>query len=238
MAMTSITTFLNPLMQSEWLFHSRDWMRRHGVRTGALSALLLLTLSACGVDANEITLENVGSFLYQIGQEPPASQRVVYILLGALLLLFGARIYSGAVVIYGALIGAPILASIVGAENTVLWIVALVAGGLVGAIIAYFAAGFLIGAFIGIMLANEIWLFLANSNPPPLLLMIAAIVGAIIMWRAVDTVLIFASALIGAIMVVQGLNLDPRILWIIVLFLIGSAVQWVTRARVVATDLR
>lgn len=239
--MTFITTFLNPLthrltdaaqphtMRLHWM--RLHWLRHHGLRTAALTVLMLLTLTACGVDANQITLENFGNFLYRIGQEPPASQRVVYILLGALLLLVGARIYSGAVIVYGALIGAPILASIVGTDNTLLWIAALVIGALVGAVIAYFAAGFLIGAFIGVMLANEFWVLFANSNPPPLLLIIAAVVGAIIMWRAVDTVLIFASALVGAIMVVQGLNLDPRLMWIVILFLIGAAVQWVSRPR-------
>lgn len=166
-----------------------------------------------------------------MGREPQPSQRIVYLLLGVLFLLVGARLYNGAIVVYGALIGAPILASIVGVENTLLWIVALVAGGLIGALIAYFAAGLLIGAFIGVMLTNEFWLFLANVNPPPLVLIVAALVGALILWRAVNTVLIFASAAVGAIMVVQGLNLDPRVLWIILLFLIGAAVQWVTRPR-------
>jgi hypothetical protein len=224
--MTSITTFFHPLTTGV-----TRWTQQYGIRVGGLSILLLLTLTACGVEAEQITLENFGNFLYRVGQEPQPSQRVVYLLLGALLLLVGARIYSGAVVVYGALIGAPILASIVGTENTVLWIVALVAGGLIGAVIAYFAAGLLVGAFIGVMLANEFWLFFSQTPPPPLLLIIAAIVGAIILWRAVNTVLIFASAAVGAIMVVQGLNLDPRILWIIMLFIIGAAVQWVTRPR-------
>jgi hypothetical protein len=224
--MTSITTFFHPLTT-----RFSHWTQHHGIRVGGLTAILLLTLTACGVDANEITLQNFGNFLYRVGQEPQPSQRVVYILLGALLLLVGARIYNGAVVVYGALIGAPILASIVGTENAILWIVALVAGGLIGALIAYFAAGLLVGAFVGVMLANEFWLTFSQTPPPPLLLIIAAVVGALILWRAVNTVLIFASALVGAIMVVQGLNLGPRILWIIMLFIIGAAVQWVTRQR-------
>jgi hypothetical protein len=232
--MTSISTALHPLTSR--LSHWKPW---HFIRIGGLSALLLVTLTACGVDANQLTLQNFGNFLYQVGQEPQPSQRIVYLLLGALLLLVGARIYNGAVVVYGALIGAPILASIVGTDNSILWIVALVAGGLIGALIAYFAAGLLVGAFIGVMLANEFWLTFSQTPPPPLLLIIAAIVGAIILWRAVNTVLIFASAAVGAIMVVQGLNLDPRIMWIIVLFLIGAAVQWVTRPRdVVVVDRR
>jgi hypothetical protein len=225
--MTSITTVFHPLTT-----RLSPWSQHYGPRVGGLTAILLLTLTACGVDANQITLENFGNFLYRVGQEPQPSQRIVYLLLGALLLLVGARIYSGAVVVYGALIGAPILASIVGTDNTILWIVALVAGGLIGALIAYFAAGLLVGAFIGVMLANEFWLFFSPAaNPPALLLIIAAVVGAIILWRAVNTVLIFASALVGAIMVVQGLNLGPRVLWIILLFIIGAAVQWVTRPR-------
>jgi hypothetical protein len=131
----------------------------------------------------------------------------VILLVGGLLACFaGYRIFRTVLGIYGFILGALLATSIVGAEGTLWTIVAAVAGGVVGAallIAAYFVGVALIGAGLGAALVNVVSAWI-GGEPHVLVVIVAAIAGALGALSLQRYVIIGATAFGGAQTVVVG----------------------------------
>ena len=129
------------------------------------------------------------------------------LLLGGLLSCFaGYRVFRIVLGVYGFILGALLVSSAMGSEQTMTMVLAAIAGGLVGAVIliaAYFVGVALIGAGLGALVANLIWAGF-GSEPgivPVIVLAIAGALGALALQRYV---IIVATAFGGAQTVVVG----------------------------------
>jgi len=129
------------------------------------------------------------------------------LLLGGLLACFaGHRIFRVVLGIYGFILGALLATSIVGTENTLWTVAALIAGGLGGALLliaAYFVGVALIGAGLGAMAANLIWAAI-GGEPHVLVVIVLAIGGALAALALQRYVIIVATSFGGAQTVVVG----------------------------------
>src|SRR5262245_27089265 len=101
---------------------------------------------------------------------------------GALSCFAGYRLFKITLAIYGFIIGAMVASSTMGVSNTAGMVGAAIGGGLAGALIlvfAYFIGIALVGAGLGALIAHVGWSYVGNGDPPPLLLVALAILGAI-----------------------------------------------------------
>ncbi|MBA3640825.1 MAG: DUF4203 domain-containing protein [Acidobacteria bacterium] len=129
------------------------------------------------------------------------------LLVGGLLACFaGYRIFRVVLGIYGFILGALLATSIVGTEHTMWTILAVIGGGLAGALVligAYFIGVALIGAGLGAMLANVIWASI-GGEPHVLVVIALSIAGALAALALQRYVIIIATAFGGAQTVVVG----------------------------------
>jgi len=133
------------------------------------------------------------------GYELPAA--IVLILGGALACFAGYRLFRVVLGIYGFILGAMLASSVVGVSNTIGMIVAAIAGGLIGAVVlifAYFVGIALVGAGLAALLAHVIWGQVAAADPPPLLIVLVSVVGAIGAMLLQRYVIIVGTAFGGA----------------------------------------
>lgn len=175
-------------------------------------------------EATANTLEDILNRLIQTPKSDIA--RVLLILGGVLLLVAGWRIYDFITLIAGFLIGALVALSILNTDNTVLTIAAILVGGLIGAALGYFlyiVAVFLIGAYLGVVVANGLAFQLSIAPINPVVLLIAALLGGLIMVGLSFQFLVLLSALIGAQMLTLGLGLAP--IWTLIIAAVGIVVQ-------------
>ena len=129
------------------------------------------------------------------------------LLVGGLLACFaGYRIFRVVLGIYGFILGALLATSIVGTEHTMWTIVAVIGGGLAGALLliaAYFVGVALIGAGLGAMTANLVWAGI-GGEPHVLVVMVLAILGALAALALQRYVIVVATAFGGAQTIVVG----------------------------------
>jgi len=129
------------------------------------------------------------------------------LLIGGLLACFaGYRIFRVVLGIYGFILGALLATSIVGTEHTMWTIVAVLGGGLAGALLliaAYFIGVALIGAGLGAMTANLIWAGI-GGEPHVLVVIVLAIAGALAALALQRYVIVVATAFGGAQTLVVG----------------------------------
>jgi hypothetical protein len=131
----------------------------------------------------------------------------IILLGGGLLACFaGYRLFRLVLGIFGAIAGALVATSLVGPDNT-LWLVgAVLIGALVGALIlifAYFAGVALLGAGFGALTAHMLWT--AFGAEPGLIAVLAlSILGALAALWLERYVIIIATAVIGAQMAIVG----------------------------------
>jgi hypothetical protein len=154
--------------------------------------------------------------------------RVLMVIGGAILLVFGWRVYDWIIVIAGFVIGASTATALVPDTNLVLSIAALLIGGLVGALLGYFAyyvAVFFIGAYIGILLLGAIATSLGWTPVNLIVLGVAALLGGLLMLALSFELLVLLAALVGALLIVIALGLQPQGFWILGLTLLGIFVQ-------------
>lgn len=133
------------------------------------------------------------------GYELPAA--IVLILGGALACFAGYRLFRVVLGIYGFILGAMLASSVVGVSNTIGMIVAAIAGGLIGAVVlifAYFVGIALVGAGLAALLAHVIWGQVATADPPPLLIVLVSVGGAIGAMLLQRYVIIVGTAFGGA----------------------------------------
>jgi hypothetical protein len=140
---------------------------------------------------------------------PASFQLPVAIVLlgGGLLACFaGYRLFRLVLGIFGAVAGALVATSIVGAEH-MLWLIgAVLVGAAVGALIlifAYFAGVALIGAGFGAMMAHLLWTAF-GSEPGLIIVIVLSIAGALLALWLERFVIIAATAVAGAQMAIVG----------------------------------
>jgi hypothetical protein len=125
---------------------------------------------------------------------------VIFAVGGLLTCFAGYRLFRVVLGLYGFLAGAVVGSSMVDPGNTWALIMALVAGGVVGAVlmvVAYFVAVGLIGAGIAAMLLNFGWRFV-GGEPPTIVVVVVCVIGAVLALQAVRYVVVFGTAIAGS----------------------------------------
>lgn len=119
---------------------------------------------------------------------------------GLVTCLFGHRLFRVVLGIYGFILGAVVASSLMGAAETASMMVAMIAGGLVGAallIVAYFIGVALAGAALGALLVRLVWAQL-GSDPHVLIVVGASLLGALMALALQRYVIIVGTALGGS----------------------------------------
>ena len=133
---------------------------------------------------------------------------IVLVLGGVVACFFGYRLFKFVLGIFGFILGALAASSIWGASDTTYMILAAIAGGLVGGLLllaAYFVGVALVGAGLGALLANLIWMQI-EGDPHPFVVVLFSVAGALIATWLQRYVIILGTAFGGAwTMIVGGL---------------------------------
>lgn len=154
---------------------------------------------------------------------------VFALLLGAVLLLAGRRLFWVLVGAVGFLAGMWLALQVLGPDpGAVHWLLAMVAG-LIGIAVARFfqrlAIG-LAGFFLGGAAAMELFnLDVSGRSGAVLLFAVGGFLGALLGGLFFEAALIVCSSYLGAVLVVEGLSLPMPILMLAVLFALGILVQ-------------
>jgi Domain of unknown function (DUF4203) len=140
---------------------------------------------------------------------------VLLVLGGALSCFAGYRLFKIVLGIYGFVLGAMLASSMVAASNSFGMIAAAVVGGVVGAValmFAYFVGIALVGAGLGALVAHVGWSYVGSGgDPPPLAVILLALVGSLGAMLLQRYVIIVATAFGGAwTMIVGGLTVGDR----------------------------
>jgi Domain of unknown function (DUF4203) len=132
---------------------------------------------------------------------------LLLVLGGALSCFAGYKLFKITLAIYGFIIGAMLASSMMGTTNTTGMILAAVVGGLAGAVIlvfAYFIGIALIGAGLGALVAHVGWGWFRTTDPPAIMIIVLAIVGAIGAMLLQRYVIIVSTAFAGAWTILLG----------------------------------
>src|SRR5258708_7767955 len=122
---------------------------------------------------------------------------VVLIIGGAIACFAGYRFFRTVLAIYGFILGALMASSMMGVGNNV----AALVGGLIGAVVlvlAYFVGIALVGAGLGALIAHEIWYWIKPGDPPVLMVIASALVGAVLAMVVQRYVIVVGTAFGGA----------------------------------------
>jgi len=167
----------------------------------------------------------------------PSVLRIVYIIAGILLLVAGWWVYEYIVAIAGFLVGASLGLSLVGGtHNEAIAFLALIAGGLIGALLALvlqYVAIFFIGAYIGAVVTAQLWAALSTTPVPDLAIVIGGIVGGLILLTLAYQFIVLVSAAVGAVLLGTALNLG--VVWMLVFFIVGIILQYAL-TRITGSD--
>jgi Domain of unknown function (DUF4203) len=109
--------------------------------------------------------------------------------------------------IYGFILGALMASSMMGVGNNAGMLVAALVGGLIGAVVlvlAYFVGIALVGAGLGALIAHEVWYWIKPGDPPILIVIGAALVGATLAMVVQRYVIIVGTAFGGAWTMIVG----------------------------------
>jgi hypothetical protein len=185
------------------------------------------TVTEAAASAVSAASDTFDDLLTRITAAPQSDvARVLLIVGGVLLLVLGWRIYNFIIIVAGFLIGASVASSLVANESTLIVMVALIVGGLIGAALAavfYLVAVFLIGAYLGIALTNAAAAALGLAPVSALILIVAAVVGGLVLIGLSFELLVVIAAVVGAQMLTLGLGLDG--LWVLIFAAVGIVVQ-------------
>lgn len=137
-----------------------------------------------------------------------ATPAAVAFLVGGLLACFaGYRLFRVVLGLYGFMIGAAVTVQMMGQANTFALIVAAIVGGLVGAALmlaAYFVGVGLIGAGLAALALNSGWQAVRHSDPPTVVLVVVAVLGALLALSVVRYVVVFGTAIGGSWTAIVG----------------------------------
>src|SRR5581483_7772422 len=101
---------------------------------------------------------------------------------GALACVAGYRLFKVVLALYGFIFGAMLASSTLAPSNTAGMVLAALVGGLVGSavfVLAYFIGSALVGAGLGARIAHVTWPYFGAGEPPAVLIIVLAILGAI-----------------------------------------------------------
>src|SRR5256885_3600358 len=132
---------------------------------------------------------------------------IVIIVGGAIACFAGYRFFRLVLAIYGFILGALMASSMMGVNNGVGMIVAALVGGLIGAVVlvlAYFVGIALVGAGLGALIGHQVWYWIRPGDPPVLMVIAAALVGAILAMVVQRYVIIVGTAFGGAWTMIIG----------------------------------
>jgi hypothetical protein len=138
--------------------------------------------------------------------ELPAA--LVLVLAGAIACFAGYRLFRYVLAIFGFILGAMLSSSVMGISNTMGMVVAAVIGGVIGAAVlmfAYFVGIALVGAGVGALVAHFGWTLAAAGEPPVLLVIGLAVVGAVAAMFVQRHVIIVATGFVGAWTLIVGI---------------------------------
>jgi hypothetical protein len=131
-----------------------------------------------------------------------ATPAAVVLLLGGLLSCFaGYRLFRVVLGLYGFIYGATFTMSMMTQSNTFALVIAAIVGGIVGAILmvaAYFVGVGLIGAGLAVLLLESGWQMARHSDPPTIVLVVVAVLGALLALSVVRYVVVFGTAISGS----------------------------------------
>ena len=125
---------------------------------------------------------------------------VIFAVGGLLTCFAGYRLFRFVLGLYGFMAGAILASSAYGSGSTWTLIMAILVGGVVGAIVmvvAYFVAVGLVGAALAATLLNLGWR-LIGGQPPTLVVIVVCVIGAVIALRAVRYVVVCGTAIAGS----------------------------------------
>ncbi len=126
---------------------------------------------------------------------------------GAVACFAGYRLFRIVLAIYGFILGASMASSVMGVSNAAGMIVAALVGGVAGALIlvfAYFIGIALMGAGLGALVAHVSWSYARTGDPPALLVIGLAVLGAIGAMLLQRYVIVVATAFGGAWTMIVG----------------------------------
>ena len=112
--------------------------------------------------------------------ELPAA--VLLVISGAIACFAGYRLFKIVLGVYGFILGAMIVSSMMGVSNTTGMVVAALVGGIAGALLlvfAYFVGIALVGAGLGALIAHVGWSWIGSGDPPAIAVILLSIVGSI-----------------------------------------------------------
>lgn len=211
------------------------------LRFSSIAVIIVLVLCLLGAaaaaaqtDVIETATNITQGLLARLAQAPQSDVGRGLLILGGIILLFaGWLVYEFVIALAGFLVGATVALSLVPDANTLLTIVLILVGGLIGAAIGgllYYVAVFLIGGYTGMAVTNAIVVAITQATPSEIVLIIGFIVGGIILLLFSFELLIVVSSIVGAQMIAQGLGLGIE--WVLILALVGIVLQAAaTRAR-------
>jgi hypothetical protein len=133
---------------------------------------------------------------------------ILLIIGGAVACFAGYRFFRVVLAIYGFILGALMASSMMGVGNGVGMIVAALIGGVIGAVVlvlAYFVGIALVGAGLGALIAHEVWYWVRPGDPPALIVIVAALIGAALAMVVQRYVIIVGTAFGGAWTMIVGL---------------------------------
>ena len=138
--------------------------------------------------------------------EIPAA--LVLVLAGAVACFAGYRLFRIVLAVFGFILGAMLVSSLMGISNTAGLVVAALVGGLVGAAIllfAYFVGIAIVGAGVGALVAHAGWAFVGSGDPPVLAVIGLAVLGAIGAMFVQRHVIVVTTAFVGAWTLIVGI---------------------------------
>jgi hypothetical protein len=131
--------------------------------------------------------------------ELPAA--LLLVLSGAIACFAGYRLFRLVLAIFGFLFGAWLASSMMGVTNTMGMLAAAIVGGLAGALIlvfAYFVGIALVGAGLGALVAHVSWAQFGATDPPAVIVVLLAVLGAVGAMMLQRYVIIVGTAFGGA----------------------------------------
>ena len=165
---------------------------------------------------------------------------VALVLGGAVACFAGYRLFRIVLAIYGFILGAMLASSLMASSNSLGMVAAAVVGGIVGALVlffAYFVAIALVGAGLGALIVHAGWPYFAKGEPPVPVVLLFVAIGTIIAVVLQRFVIVVSTAFAGAWTVVLGAvtltaervasrgRLSPEV-WILYPFSPGAARRW------------
>ena len=133
---------------------------------------------------------------------------VILVAGGVLSCFAGYRLFRVVLGLYGFFLGAVVTTSIMGSASSMFaQVLAGVVGGLVGAVLmiaAYFLGVGLVGAGLAALALDTGWRAVQHTDPPTVVLVVVAVLGALGALSIVRFVVIFGTAISGAWTTILG----------------------------------